>query len=813
MSDTTTQIDKTALHTLLDMGATFFGVRIMKDAKGKYQKVPECKSWQSIDKLPIESHESLQYSIYQAYGFRPIDAGIWVLDLDEKHGKSGLANLAKLLGNPEWLDFPEVCVDTPNGRHYYFQADSVPDVLKSTSGTSLGGIEGVDVRCSRRGFIVAPGSLGYSENLHTFQPYGLSGNLLQLPKIPDDLKNLLLSRVQEKRENNLALVSPVDVIYSGRTGLEDIGNDDLDSYAELFRAANELEHDPKQLSIIVTNLFPNAEWDGSVKRYRIGDLHGNAGSSGYISAEYGVGDWGTDTKTDLINMVCTAKGLDKKSAARLMLRVCNVPDPSSIDIPQSKPIDFSKLSNVRLFPLTDVGNSERIVHAHGEDIRYSYDNSQWLEWDGTKWRVDKSAKMDQMAKSIARDIREKEIHLAQDKEAQEKIYAWSMQSEGIGRQKAMVELASSAKGIRVEERQFDTALDSFNVSNGEIDLRTGELHKHRRDSYFTKCSPVTYNPSASAPKFQAFLDDITCNRVDLKNWMRCYFGYCLSGRISENIFAFFYGNGANGKSVLVEILTAILGEYSGTTRPEILMQDSRGGSNSEGSHALASLKGRRLVTASESDAGAKISVGRIKEMTGGDVISCRHLYGQLFDYVPTWKIALMTNHKPSIRTQDMGTWRRIKYVPFDFTCLPENMNKRLAKEIIQEEAEGVLAWLVSGAVDWYKDGMPYCPTIDDATREYKEEEDFLAEFFEDNCVKGPGIESECKILYTNYKTWARVKEVKEVSRNSFGRMMTERGYMRKHAKGRDIYVGIGIKDTQHSELSKSKDDQPPWDMD
>jgi P4 family phage/plasmid primase-like protien len=814
------------------------GIRTGKEGK---DKVPAQTEWSSLESLNIDTHEKLEAATYRMYGFRPIDAGLWVVDLDQKNGKDGLASLSEALGHPAWLDFPDQLdtfySETPNGLHLYFKAGTVPDILRSPA-SSFTGIPGVDIRCNRKGWIAAPGSIGFSVAKEALAQYTFNAPF-SFSDPPKELIELFLERVQVvpvKEASNLPAIveAPSYLISEGITGFENVTDDDKSLFYTLFDLAKKAQSDQLSLNKIVPELYPEADWVPEENRWRMGDIYGTKRKdkgTAFISADYHCGEWNPERHYDLINMLCAARNIDKITACRLIVRAAGIPDPTEkLMRSEGEAVSFTTDNepippDIQRFALTDMGNGERLAKAALENFRYNTTQKSWMFWDGKVWKKDYGSKMDSLTREVVRGM-VKDSPLYPTTKEQKEFFSWAKASEGAGHCAAMKANAANSEPLQINNDAFELDRDLLNCENGMIHLKTGELIPHEKTKYFLRKSDIRFNPNATCPRFLAFLDEIMLHRADMVHWLQVYFGYCLTGRVTEHVFAFFYGTGRNGKSALIDIIKGIMSSHNETgyfnvMRPESLMV-SKYGSESE---SLASVFGARFVMASESDVGATLSASRIKEIAGGDSIKCRKLYQDSFFYSPTWKAALLTNHKPSVNTQDEGTWRRLRYVPFDFTCPVEKVNKNLADELVNEEGEGILSWLVAGAIEWYQSGLPKCEVIENATQDYREEEDTLSPFFTECCLIGEEYKCYAAQLAEAWKKWAvdNGENPDRCTPKAFGKKMSGRkGFARIRNSDRNnrkvMYTGIALLDKEHGNVLKkeegtldySEDEKPPF---
>jgi putative DNA primase/helicase len=307
---------------------------------------------------------------------------------------------------------------------------------------------------------------------------------------------------------------------------------------------------------------------------------------------------------------------------------------------------------------TDFGNAQRLVAAEGENIRYCYKNKSWYVWDDRMWLKDESGEIHRVAKRTVKAMLHEAADL--DNERCKILVTHEQRSESEGRLNAMVSLSRSEENVSVQLSDFDVDPMLFNCKNGTIDLSNGEMRDHRRTDLISKITPVEYQFNAECPTWEDFLDTVTGGNGELTDYLQRCIGYSLTGQTIEHALFLLYGTGANGKSTFLEVLRHVLGDYSQTADfGSFLFSNGQSVRND-----LAKLNGARFVTANESDSGKRMDETVVKQMTGGDTVTARFLYGEHFEFTPQFKLWLGTNHKPTIRGQDEGVWRRIRLIPF-----------------------------------------------------------------------------------------------------------------------------------------------------
>jgi P4 family phage/plasmid primase-like protien len=427
------------------------------------------------------------------------------------------------------------------------------------------------------------------------------------------------------------------------------------------------------------------------------------------------------------------------------------------------------------FNLTDLGNAERLIHRHGARLRYCWLWSKWLAWDGKRWVKDDSGEVYRRAKETVASIYQEAA--AADDERRKAIAKHAMRSEAGARIKEMVDLARSDVPVMPEELDADP--DLLNVLNGTIDLRTGELREHRREDLITKLAPVEYDPGAQASAWAAFLERVLPSE-ELRGFVQRAVGYSATGDTSEQCIFINHGTGANGKSTFQEAAAAALGDYAMRTPTETLLARRSDGVPND----VARLKGARFVSASETEEGRRLAESRIKDLTGQDTISARFMRAEFFDFAPTHKLWLSTNHKPEIRGTDAAIWRRIRLIPWAVAIPPKEQDKKLAAKL-RGELPGVLEWVVQGCLEWRRGGLRPPDAVRRATVEYRAEMDVLGAFLSECCMLGDDQDVAAAELYRAYSEWCRDTGEVPVKQRRFGGQLTERGTFERFRGGKD----------------------------
>jgi putative DNA primase/helicase len=435
---------------------------------------------------------------------------------------------------------------------------------------------------------------------------------------------------------------------------------------------------------------------------------------------------------------------------------------------------------------TDLGNAERFVSQHGENVRYCYQWSKWLVWTGSRWTLDDSGMVHRLAKETVKTLYV-EAGTAETEEERKALASHARRSESAAAIKAMLELARSDLPISPED--LDSHPYLLNAPNGTVDLRTGEIRGHRREDFLTKITGADYRPDTPAPIWKSFLERVLPS-TDLREFVQRSAGYSATGDTSEQCLFINHGGGANGKSTFQEAIADALGDYATRTPTDMLMARRFNGVPND----VARLKGARFVTASETDEGRRLDEARIKDLTGQDTITARFMKGEWFDFPPTHKLHLSTNHKPEIRGTDNAIWRRIRLIPWSVTVPPAEQDKKLPDKLRRELA-GILAWMVAGCLQWHREGLQAPEEVRKATGAYRAEMDVLAAFLCEECATVEDESTSATVLFERYKEWCEETGERAEKQRKFGERLKERGYEKQRItsgpdKGKYEYLRI-----------------------
>jgi putative DNA primase/helicase len=432
-------------------------------------------------------------------------------------------------------------------------------------------------------------------------------------------------------------------------------------------------------------------------------------------------------------------------------------------------------------PLTgnggDVLNGKIFARMFRDKLLYVYETGEWLSFDPRQgWIKAPPYAADRATKEVVDWMRGQAAerwkvmpHDPTTKRLMEHVERSSL----LPRLRAMIEMAKSVPGMTVRLNEFDADPQLLGVANAVLDLRTGQLMPVSPQVLVSKRTNVAFNPTADCPRFEKFLREVQPDD-EMRAFLRRFVGYCLTGYVGEHKFLFLYGLGANGKSVFVEIIAWLLGDYAQKIATEMLMQHQR---NPQGaSPDIVALKGRRFIYANETEEGQRLANARIKEMTGGDTLTGRVPYGvAAITFEPTHKLVIVGNHKPEITDNSEGMWRRVALTPFGQT-IPEARRDPKLLEALKNEGAGILNWALAGLRDWRKNGLQVPDRIRAATSVYRDEMDIIGDWIGENCEADAERSVKKVDLYADYVCWAKSNGHQPMATGRLTRRLKERGF-------------------------------------
>ncbi len=441
------------------------------------------------------------------------------------------------------------------------------------------------------------------------------------------------------------------------------------------------------------------------------------------------------------------------------------------------------------YTLNDAGRAAQFVDSHLDAMRYVPAFGRWLLWSGHHWQRDEDGGITRLAVLHSQRLIASAANILNET-ARASAVKEALAMGNAQRIERTLDLAKCDKRIVVSHNALDGNPFLLGVENGVIELRNGTFRAGRREDLITKRAGVSYVPGATCPRWQAFIAEVLGNDPALVSYVQKLVGYTLTGDVSAQLFPFLFGIGKNGKSVFTETLHTLLGEY-GQRAPASLLTASNNGR--EPTNEIARLHGARLVIGSETEEGARLAESRVKDITGGDTLTGRFLYAEAFDFKPSLKLWMFGNHKPEIRGTDEGIWRRVRLIPF-LVQIPEARRDPHLPAKLAEELPGILQWAMDGTKLWLSDGLKSPACVTEASGEYRDEEDTLADFIADEIEDDPNERTDTGGMFLRYQEWAVRNGLRyPITLRTLTKRLRERGMRLNRTNGQRHWQGVTLK--------------------
>lgn len=466
----------------------------------------------------------------------------------------------------------------------------------------------------------------------------------------------------------------------------------------------------------------------------------------------------------------------------------------------------------------ELGDGMLFAALHKNRFRFVKNSGEWLEWTGHYWKRDTMGNAFKACEDVARRYLQEREEISKrigeaahngDKDEQKRLEALRGKVDkrvdklrsNNGRAQTLAMAHTCENGLGITGEKLDASPWLLACANGVIDLRTGQLRNGRRDDYITIASPITWEGiDAPAEAWERSLLEIFNGQQELVDFLRRALGCAIIGRHLVKAFFVLYGPGGdNGKSLIMDIVRWVIGEFAGSIPSGLLLDQSRIKNSSGPTPDVMTLKGLRLAIASETDKEARVSTSSIKWLTGDDQIIGRNpndKYQTRFN--PTHTLFLLTNYAPHAPADDTALWGRIHLIPFDLSFVSrepqteyERRQDNTLKDKLSQEGPGILAWIVRGCLEYQAQGLNPPPRVKAATEDYRREEDILADFIDDRCVVGEELVASANDLYSEFKEWFKENIGKTPwSQKAFGRNMSRKFNSQK--SGTVKYFGVGL---------------------
>lgn len=432
----------------------------------------------------------------------------------------------------------------------------------------------------------------------------------------------------------------------------------------------------------------------------------------------------------------------------------------------------------------------RLAAKYSDRILYVADLKRWHAWDGQRWAEDITGRCHEYVREVLHDAFDEGMH---DSELRQAVRACQSANAIDG----ILRLAQSMQELVVTAEDLDADPYLLNTPAGTYDLRTNTVRPHDPADRITKMTRGSFAPEAvysqeDTPLWHRFLEQVLPDE-QVRRYFRAFVGVALCGAVREQVFTIATGTGANGKGVAYNAILDALGDYGRAGDSELFM-NAKGSANAA-SPALFELMGRRFVVVSETERDRPLATALMKQLTGGDPITARPLYGHPVTFAPTHTPLMVTNHLPHIDGTDPAAWRRIRVVPFDVTVPPEERDPELGAKL-ELDPDAVTTWALEGWADYQQNGMPEAEAVTAATDRYRQDSDTVARFLADDavCVRSPAVHVTLAALFEAFQFWCQQEGTDSMTKRQFSEQVEGHGMVKRPgAKRATTFHGVALR--------------------
>lgn len=437
----------------------------------------------------------------------------------------------------------------------------------------------------------------------------------------------------------------------------------------------------------------------------------------------------------------------------------------------------------------DIRNARHFAAMFGGRMLYIHGRNEWLRWSNDRWVLCDQGQEIEAAKLAAQAIMtDAAFSLSVDQDRGKGHVREAIAAHRISRMKAALELAQSEPGMSTGPADLDANPMLLGVGNGVVDLKAGALIANLPEMLITRHCAADYDMAATCPRWLQYMLEVFGGDLATIDTVQRLLGYTLTGLNTEEIIVFCTGFGANGKSIFANIVNRIIGGYSKVAPHSLLAARRRDDHGPRGD--IAMLEGARLVSVNELPGGMQLDEQAVKALAGREPISARELYEEFRTFEPQFTVWVRTNHRPIIKGDDDGIWRRIVVLPFRQKFEGSRCDKHLESKLWAER-NGILRWMIEGAGKYLaSNSLAFSPTILAEQRQYRRDSDLLGEFLADSTVADPTGRVLDKELFGRWRIWCDANGHRAGTKTTFTQRLAERGFPISRSNGQRFYSGV-----------------------
>jgi len=414
----------------------------------------------------------------------------------------------------------------------------------------------------------------------------------------------------------------------------------------------------------------------------------------------------------------------------------------------------------------------------------------WMIWNGINWQFDIFGNVKNLAETLIHEMKDEAFSITDADSQKEMLKNVNRLFNKSGKESMLIE-AQHLEMIPVNNDTFDKNDYLFNCLSGVVNLRNGNIMEHNKMMLLNKISAVSVNKDKPV-KFLNFLNDMFEGNQELIHYLHKAFGYSLTGDCREQCMFILVGDGNDGKSLLLQIIQEVIGDYSATSNPDLLLDKKAQSANLS---EVARLKGIRYCVVNELKMGDRLNESGVKDITSGNnKIVARFLYGNEFEFLPKMKIWLATNYEPRIIGTDKGIWRRIVEIPCHRSLQDDEVDKDLIYKL-REEKDQIFNWLIEGCLLWQQEGLKLPDCLLKEKERYKTDQDIIQQWVNEYCEQHPMYIEKATTLFESFKNYCYRNNEYPMSQTLFGRNFSKKFHKRTSA-GAIVYCGIRLKNNE-----------------
>lgn len=445
----------------------------------------------------------------------------------------------------------------------------------------------------------------------------------------------------------------------------------------------------------------------------------------------------------------------------------------------------------------EAGMADLFSECYQNDTRYCAEAKSWFTYDSGRWQKDVGSLL--VAAKIKEFIRLMALYcgeIADDEKRKQYMSFVAKMGDRRFRDRLMKDAADS---MRIEAEQFDTHPYLINCKNGTYDLESMEFREHRWQDFLTMQTNFEYSvQDVRCERWEKFIKEVTQNDYEKADYLQRALGYSILGTSKEECMFILHGKTTrNGKSTMLDAIQHLLGDYSTVAPVELICRSDRAKNAEAANPVLAKLKGKRMVTMSESDTAGKLDEATIKQYTGGEDITARELYQSAITYKPQFTMWLSCNDLPAVKDKSLFASDRVRVIEFNRHFTDAEQDKGLKDYFESPEAmKGIFTWLIAGYFKYRRFGLRMNDNMKAVVKQYERDNDLVLQFLEEKCEQKDDAITKAKTLFDTYKIWCKSNGYYVCSMKKFNAEVTAHPewYAEKAMSGGvTVYRGLSLK--------------------